>query len=517
MAFSNVNINDLIKSYDAYDNPILKDAQGNVYNPVYGGEMNTLQSLNRVSDMNGVPLTQYFDANGNFIYGNENKNYGTGTNGIARDYDINGNMTERAFVNDPWKDIKEAGLFLGSAALGANALGAALGQASIFGAGAGAGAGATGLTAEQLATMNALGGTEVAGGLTAAEAATAGLGGGVTGAGAGLLGATGLTTGQIANLVKAGVGLVGAGGATNLVTGGGGGGTNTGGGVYQSPTQGVPTNSGDYYSQLQQYYTGYMPNAARDVVSPLKDWYSTTYGGAPVSGAAEGNTVANTGTTNTNAGLFNTGGIKTGVTTNTAAKAPTYTSADINAWFRNNPGASDAQVVAAMKQFGISTKQISDATGISLKEIDTRYNNVLNPVTKTQTSTVTANPTYTSADINNWLMSNPGASDVTVAETMNQFGITPAQMSAATGIDLGEITQRYNAATGAAASTVNTVQQPQYSSTDINNWLMSNPNSSDATVVSAMQQFGITPAQMAAATGIGLDEITQRYNAVLGQ
>ena len=82
----------------------------------------------------------------------------------------------------------------------------------------------------------------------------------------------GLTPGQIANLVKAGVTLAGTTGAVRAATGGG---TNT---PMQAPTQGVPTNDPNYYNQLQQYYNAYLPQTPRDVVTPLQQWYNSSYG-----------------------------------------------------------------------------------------------------------------------------------------------------------------------------------------------------------------------------------------------
>ena len=83
--------------------------------------------------------------------------------------------------------------------------------------------------------------------------------------------AGGLTPSQIANLVKAGVTLAG----TGAVAGAVGGGTNT---PLQAPTQGVPTNDPNYYNQLQQYYNAYLPQTPRDVVTPLQQWYNSSYG-----------------------------------------------------------------------------------------------------------------------------------------------------------------------------------------------------------------------------------------------
>jgi len=106
-----------------------------------------------------------------------------------------------------------------------------------------------------------------AAGVTAAPAAT------TTGAPAATTGSgTGLSTSQIANLIRAGVGLVGAGGAASLA---GGGGSNA---SFQAPTQQVPTNSPEYYNQLQQYYNAYLPQTPRNVVTPLQQWYNSSYG-----------------------------------------------------------------------------------------------------------------------------------------------------------------------------------------------------------------------------------------------
>jgi len=81
----------------------------------------------------------------------------------------------------------------------------------------------------------------------------------------------GLTPGQIANLVKAGVTLAGTTGAISAATGG----SNA---PLQTPTQGMPAYTPDYFNQLQQYYNSYLPQTPRDVVTPLQQWYNSSYG-----------------------------------------------------------------------------------------------------------------------------------------------------------------------------------------------------------------------------------------------
>ena len=76
---------------------------------------------------------------------------------------------------------------------------------------------------------------------------------------------------QIGNIIKGGIGLLGAGAAANVVNQG----TNT---PLQAPTQGMPEYTPEYYQQLQQYYNSYLPQTPRDVVTPLQQWYNSSYG-----------------------------------------------------------------------------------------------------------------------------------------------------------------------------------------------------------------------------------------------
>ena len=81
---------------------------------------------------------------------------------------------------------------------------------------------------------------------------------------------TGLTQEQISNIIKAGTTLAGVGATTGLLTQGGGAQA-----PLQAPTQGMPSYGPEYYNQLQQYYSSYMPQAPRDVVGPLQQWYNS--------------------------------------------------------------------------------------------------------------------------------------------------------------------------------------------------------------------------------------------------
>ena len=56
----------------------------------------------------------------------------------------------------------------------------------------------------------------------------------------------------------------------------------------------------------------------------------------------------------------------------------------------------------------------------------------------------------TNADILGWLNANPGASDALIASTMQAAGVSPAQMAQATGLGVGEVTARFEAAVAPA-------------------------------------------------------------------
>ena len=130
-------------------------------------------------------------------------------------------------------------------------------------------------------------------------------------------------------------------------------------------------------------------------------------------------------------------------------------------------------------------------------------------------------------EIQNWLAANPTASDATIAKAMDQYGVTPAQMASATGMDVGAVQSRYDAATGAntGATTqtgnVATTQQQAlptavrqiYSTGDIQKWLAANPRATDAQIAQAMNKYNVSPSQMATATGLSLADVQNRYNA----
>lgn len=81
-----------------------------------------------------------------------------------------------------------------------------------------------------------------------------------------------LTPSQIANIIAGVGGLVGGAGVANVMSN-----KTTPIGV-SIPTQGVPLNTQDYYTAIQQNYNRLLPAVPRDVATPLAQWYNSQYG-----------------------------------------------------------------------------------------------------------------------------------------------------------------------------------------------------------------------------------------------
>jgi hypothetical protein len=138
------------------------------------------------------------------------------------------------------------------------------------------------------------------------------------------------------------------------------------------------------------------------------------------------------------------------------------TTQDIQNWLAQNPGASDATIAAAMNQYGVTPQQMSEATGVPLEQVQSRYDAVMQPAPQPMSPAPTTppppqKPNITTQDIQNWFAQNPGASDVTIANAMKQYGVTPQQMSQATGVPVDQVISRYNTALGIKPTTTTPV------------------------------------------------------------
>ena len=133
------------------------------------------------------------------------------------------------------------------------------------------------------------------------------------------------------------------------------------------------------------------------------------------------------------------------------------TAADIQNWFRNNPGATDAQIYAVMQENKVTPEALQQAMGFNLAELQQRYNAAQTAATPTSpagtgnAATPTSPPgTVTAADIQNWFRANPGATDSQIYTVMQQNKVSPEAVQQAMGFNLAEFQQRYAAQQAAA-------------------------------------------------------------------
>jgi len=139
------------------------------------------------------------------------------------------------------------------------------------------------------------------------------------------------------------------------------------------------------------------------------------------------------------------------------------TAADIQNWFRNNPGATDAQIYAVMQENKVTPEALQQAMGFNLAELQQRYNAAQTAAMPSATATPTspagtgnaATPTsppgtVTAADIQNWFRNNPGATDEQIYTVMQQNKVSPEAVQQAMGFNMAEFQQRYAAQQAAA-------------------------------------------------------------------
>ena len=147
-----------------------------------------------------------------------------------------------------------------------------------------------------------------------------------------------------------------------------------------------------------------------------------------------------------------------------------------------------------------------------------------------------------SQQIVDFLIANPNMSDAEIASVMNQFGVSPSDVAAATGADEAVVQARFDevAPTVAApidepvaapvyeAPTAPVYEAPatpvvapvaaptgQISKEQIVDFLVTNPQLTDAELVKAMETYKVSPADIAKATGSDEGKIAARVGATL--
>lgn len=154
-----------------------------------------------------------------------------------------------------------------------------------------------------------------------------------------------------------------------------------------------------------------------------------------------------------------------------------FTDEQVAQWFKNNPGASPAQVAQAMAVSGVDPAQVSRVTGADPGYVASQYEalTVAGPPSPSQPvqaapaptlvnapaapapSTAAATPqavnatvqrptaaqTYTDDQVRQWLASNPRATEAQIAEAMRVSGVSPAQVARVINAPVELVSQRF--------------------------------------------------------------------------
>jgi uncharacterized protein YneF (UPF0154 family) len=236
------------------------------------------------------------------------------------------------------------------------------------------------------------------------------------------------------------------------------------------------------------------------------------------------------------------------------------TDAQIQQWLRDNPNATDAQVLAAMDQYGVTPQQLASATGTPIEAIMPRINAVrreetigISPIDIPAGSTIGGESVdainrrlslslpdqFNSQDlsgqldqIRTWVAQNPTATAQQINSAMQTYGISPQKVALAMGAteipnappavkaaqqQFNQAEQAFQTVAGRVGTAGRDPMAGQVADWQVQQFLRDNPNLSDAQVLDAMVRYGVTPAQMARATGVDINSITRRIAAVEAQ
>jgi len=236
--------------------------------------------------------------------------------------------------------------------------------------------------------------------------------------------------------------------------------------------------------------------------------------------------------------------------------------------YLQTPGLTDAQIANEVNRLGVSAAQVSQLTGVPLDLVQSRLASPTNTVGGTAASDTVVNtggtaggtaggttggattPTFgTTQETELYkFLQTPNLSDKQIAAEVNRLGLKADQISKMTGVPVGEINARLNlistqtaadakaaadatalansqaalnaanaraaseAARLAALNKTTTGNQANFST--FTNWLKSTPGLTDQQIAAEMNRLGISNTQVADLTGVGLNDVNTRFNAV---
>jgi len=215
--------------------------------------------------------------------------------------------------------------------------------------------------------------------------------------------------------------------------------------------------------------------------------------------------------------------------------------AEIQAYLSANPGMSDADIAAAMNQYGVSTADMAAATGSNLEDIQSRYDAVqpaavqpaYEPVADPYQQSyeapapVATSPFVSAFSPNNFVepadepVAPPAGGLTSLAPQEPTAPAQPVLQTPAAGItslapqaETPPIVQPEGILSGISQPDINTVNVPaKPTDQEIVKFLTDNPNTTDVQIAKIMQDTGLKPEDIARATGSKVEDVTNRYEA----
>jgi hypothetical protein len=139
-----------------------------------------------------------------------------------------------------------------------------------------------------------------------------------------------------------------------------------------------------------------------------------------------------------------------------------------------------------------------------------------------------AAPSVTDEQIQNYFRNNPNTTDADIYGAMNQYGVSPDQLSSAMNFN-PSLLLRYAAQQGISAplpqatpmpmpepmaAPVSPVAAPGISDQQIQDWFQRFPNATDAQISAAMKANNVSGSQLSSAMGYDPSRVDARYTAV---
>ena len=223
--------------------------------------------------------------------------------------------------------------------------------------------------------------------------------------------------------------------------------------------------------------------------------------------------------------------------------------------YLQTPGLTDTQIANEVNRLGVSAAQVSQLTGVPVAEVQSRLATPTNTVGRTVTADDTGGgggggggtttprfgTTQETAFFN--FLQTPGLTDKQIAGEVNRLGLKADQISKMTGVPVNEINARLNlistqtaadakaaadaqalanaqsalaAANARALALQNKTTTPTNTAnfTTFSNWLKSTPGLTDQQIAAEANRLGISTGQISDLTGVGLNDVQTRFNAV---